>query len=250
METQSPGTPPVKRPSWLQFILYLVVGIGLFALGSLALGELVAVDSPYLLPLLGLVSLLTLGGTAVLLGTILPSPISLADWGIRPWRWEWLWLPISIGISALFLPLRAGIGVAAELLINGNLDSLTTRSELLTPTAATWSGFLLTFLGVAVLVPVAEELFFRGLLHTWLQKRLDRFWPRALISAGLFGAAHYDSLGVALSSFVLGLIAAYVYERTRSLLTPILIHMTTNGAAVILMYAAIALQQLLPQLAA
>lgn len=237
-----------KRPFWLYFLLFLLAGIGTFAGGTAVLAETLSPDNPLFILLISLTSLLTLGGTAFLLG-ILPGNVTLADLGLRPFRWQWRWLWISIGLSVALLPLRAIIGLIFELLLSGDMEGLNARAELLQPTEFTAVGFLISLLAVGLIVPVAEELFFRGLLHTWLQKHTTTPWPRILLTSSLFGLAHYDSLGVVASSFVLGVLAAILYERTRSIIAPILVHMTTNSIAMGLLYLAIWASANLPEFA-
>jgi membrane protease YdiL (CAAX protease family) len=107
---------------------------------------------------------------------------------------------------------------------------------------------LLTFIGVGILVPISEELYFRGLLHTWFWSKSRRVWLRVLLSTLVFGAAHYDTIGVVAASAIIGVVNAIAYERTRSLVLPIVVHMTTNGTAAILLYASLALMEALPNL--
>ncbi|MCA9919202.1 MAG: CPBP family intramembrane metalloprotease, partial [Anaerolineales bacterium] len=64
--------------------------------------------------------------------------------------------------------------------------------------------------------------------------------------ATLFGLAHADSIGVVAASAVIGVVNALAYERTRSLFIPIVIHVTTNSAAVLLLYLMLALAELIP----
>ncbi len=75
--------------------------------------------------------------------------------------------------------------------------------------------------------PVAEELFFRGLLYGWLRSRVGiarGIW----ISALLFAALHMDPVAF-LPILGLGLLFGWVYERTGSLAAPIAIHVFHNG---------------------
>jgi membrane protease YdiL (CAAX protease family) len=104
---------------------------------------------------------------------------------------------------------------------------------------------LLNLIGAGLLVPIAEELYFRGLLYGWLKTRLG-FWLRVLISSAIFGLAHFDSIAVVASSFVLGMVNAVAYEKSKSLWLPIAIHMVTNSAAIILLYLAMVLVQFMP----
>jgi membrane protease YdiL (CAAX protease family) len=85
-------------------------------------------------------------------------------------------------------------------------------------------------LAVVVLAPIAEELFFRGIVfNAWLREG-GRRWAY-IGSAALFAAVHL-SLVSALPIFLLGLALAWVYERTRNLLAPIAMHATVNGISV------------------
>jgi uncharacterized protein len=77
--------------------------------------------------------------------------------------------------------------------------------------------------------PVVEELVFRGFLLTrWAR----RFGVRSgmVFSALLFGLLHFTL--APLGAFALGLVAAVLYLRTRSLVAPILAHVTANSTIV------------------
>jgi uncharacterized protein len=85
-------------------------------------------------------------------------------------------------------------------------------------------------LAVVVLAPIAEELFFRGIVfNAWLREG-GRRWAY-VGSAALFAAVHLSFVSV-LPIFLLGLALAWVYERTRNLLAPIVMHATVNGISV------------------
>lgn len=81
----------------------------------------------------------------------------------------------------------------------------------------------------AVVAPAVEELVFRGFLLTrWAR----RFGVRSgvVFTALLFGLLHFAL--APLGAFALGLVAAVLYLRTRSLLAPILTHATANSTIV------------------
>ncbi len=80
---------------------------------------------------------------------------------------------------------------------------------------------------VTVAGPVAEELFFRGVLYGWLRARIG-VWKGLGITAFLFAAMH-GNLTVFLPIFGLGLLFGWVYEQTGSLAAPIGIHVLHNG---------------------
>jgi uncharacterized protein len=233
--------PPEQRPRWKNLIIFLVVGIGLYSLATLAVALLFEEITIWATFLVTLLSGLILGGSFYLLG-VLPGKISPAALGLHPPRWRAEWLMIGLVVSLLFMPLRSALGVIVELIVVGDLESLNARSELFTAGGAfTWEGLLLAILGIGLIVPFAEELYFRGLLHGWLMQR-TRLWPRVLISSAIFGLAHFDSLAVVVSSAILGVVNALALEKTRSLWVPILIHTVTNLAGVILIYLTLANQ--------
>jgi hypothetical protein len=67
---------------------------------------------------------------------------------------------------------------------------------------------------------------------------------RIFASSLIFGLFHFDSIGVVFSSFILGVIAAWIYERTRSLLTSVIVHVTTNSIAIVLVFVGLWVQDL------
>ncbi len=80
---------------------------------------------------------------------------------------------------------------------------------------------------VVIWAPLVEELTFRGLLYGTLRTRLAP-WPAALVSAAIFALPHgYGVLGSA-SVLMSGLLWAFAYERTRSLLPGLLAHCINN----------------------
>lgn len=235
--------------SWLDLILYLLVGVGTFVLLSAAISGLFEQLSPGVSFLLFLANVVCLGGTTYLLG-IRRGKISWASLGLRPFQASWQWLLIGVGLAVLLLPGRALLGLLVQMLIEGNLDSLQARSDIILGGALefSWVGFFSTFVGVGLLVPISEELYFRGLLHSWFWGKTERVWLRVLASATIFGLAHADSVSVVAASFVIGVVNAIAFERTRSLFIPIVIHLTTNSAAALLLYLSLALLEFFPAL--
>ncbi len=97
------------------------------------------------------------------------------------------------------------------------------------PQAIVWIGFRL--IGAALVVPIAEEFFWRGFLIRWLVRPDFRTvapgtftWLSFLITSGLFAAEH--------AHWLVGLMAGIAYNllwyRTRSLKACILAHGVSN----------------------
>lgn len=89
--------------------------------------------------------------------------------------------------------------------------------------------------GVIVVAPVAEELFFRAFFYRALRTRL-RVWPAALIDGIVFGALHFQGLDTLIILPVIGLFGValcLVYERTGSVFAVIAIHAAFNTVAML-----------------
>jgi membrane protease YdiL (CAAX protease family) len=228
--------PPAVR--WRDLALYLLGGFGLFFLISLALSALFHDTNIYTSFALYLANFLTFAGAAYYFGLRRPG-LTLADFGLRPF--DPRWLAAALLLAAAVLPLRAGAALLAEALTGGSLTDMQSRLDIIAPSGPLAVNFVVTLLGVGVLAPIAEELYFRGLIHRWFRSRFA-FWPAVLLSSGLFALGHFDSIAVVASTFFLGIVLAVVFERGRSLWLPILIHMINNSLAVVLLYTVLLLQ--------
>jgi membrane protease YdiL (CAAX protease family) len=80
-----------------------------------------------------------------------------------------------------------------------------------------------------VAAPLFEEFIFRGLIFGGLRRSVG-FWPAALASSAVFAIMH-TSISI-VPVFALGLATAWAYERTRSLLAPMLAHAAYNACAI------------------
>jgi uncharacterized protein len=91
---------------------------------------------------------------------------------------------------------------------------------------------------VAGLVPFAEELFFRGMLYPVLRSRMG---PIAAIvaNAALFSVAHFIPLLIP-GLFVVGLLLAYLRERSGSIWPSVCLHALQNSLALVSIAAAFA----------
>lgn len=85
----------------------------------------------------------------------------------------------------------------------------------------------LVVLSVVIMAPIAEEIFFRGVVFNALLREGGRRWAY-LGSAALFGVIHLELVAI-VPLFLLGLALAWIYERTNNLLAPIAMHATVNG---------------------
>lgn len=100
-----------------------------------------------------------------------------------------------------------------------------------------WLGMLGFALLVAIVAPIAEEVFFRGMVFRSLMNGIG-LWPAAVVSGVLFGAVHIDSfdedrLLQVVPLAVLGVAFAVLYIWAGTLYAPIALHATNNALAVL-----------------
>lgn len=90
---------------------------------------------------------------------------------------------------------------------------------------------ILVFITTAILAPIEEEIIFRGIIYNAFAKVRKGAFP-VIASAILFGLIHVIFVQV-VYTFFMGLITALVYEKTKNLSYPILIHAFANGISVL-----------------
>lgn len=92
--------------------------------------------------------------------------------------------------------------------------------------------FIIEFISVAVLAPIIEELVFRGLCYRYARRSFPAF-AAALISGAVFGIAHGNLISFVFTT-VLGIVLAYAYEISGSIVPSMLIHIGFNAGSYIL----------------
>lgn len=149
--------------------------------------------------------------------------------GLERWTGPDPWAAARTGLAwgvAVWLPATA-LAVAITLLLEAvGIEPEIEAAERILRAIDPW----LVVVPIVVIAPIAEEVFFRGIVFNAFLREGGRRWAY-LGSALLFGAIHL-SLVSFLPIVLLGLALARVYERTRSLVAPIALHATFNGLSV------------------
>ena len=91
------------------------------------------------------------------------------------------------------------------------------------------------YAAIGLLVPIAEEMVFRGGI---LRKLLDIFgqrwhWAAIAVSAILFGALH-GNLAQGIHAFIIGLLLGWMYYRTKSIIPTVTLHWVNNTVAYVM----------------
>lgn len=91
-------------------------------------------------------------------------------------------------------------------------------------------GLLPELLGSCLVIPLAEELLYRGVVYRRLRESFD-VRAALLISAFIFGVVHANLVQFFYAA-LLGLLLAFLYEKTGYFYAPLLGHITANAVAV------------------
>lgn len=108
--------------------------------------------------------------------------------------------------------------------------------------STTGVSLIIVFASLVILPPIAEEITFRGFLYTGLRNKLPKI-TAAIITSVLFALGHLQ-LGsgnaplwaAALDTFVLSMILVYLRDKTKSLWSPIYVHMIKNCLAFLVLF--------------
>jgi len=169
---------------------------------------------------------------AVYLFAVRQPGSSWAELGVR--RTDGRWFAAAFGL--LF------VQFAGMALINLYIIPLFTGSAFENPQAEQITGglalsptdLLLLLLLIAVVAPIVEELFFRGMLYPVMRRRWGVPWAIGL-NALAFALIHFIPLLIPALFFV-GLVLAWVRQRSNSVLPGIFLHALQNGLVVYAIY--------------
>lgn len=155
--------------------------------------------------------------------------LSWKDFGFRPLTKKSavqliLWSIIGIVLNGLVLSLTA-------LIWSGESSKADTIES---------TGFIFSILMVAVIAPIAEEVVFRGVVYKYFRMRFGMV-AGIMMNGVLFGLNHAPSWELVMNAAVMGAFFAYIYERSGTLWTPIIVHGLTNAAVTTLFFLIIGL---------
>ncbi|MEX0807513.1 MAG: type II CAAX endopeptidase family protein [Dongiaceae bacterium] len=225
---------------WLALILLLaqvVPGI-LTGMGSLFFGSTILTDPSSPASQYVILVAVTGSGLAMFIGIdIMRRRRHLAwrDLGIRPTTLA----PCAVAVLLflIYIILDGYLVKTLELDPDGTLTE-ELAGQFISPQSSLLQ-IALAMLSLGIMVPIAEELLFRGMVLRWLQERTGAGAAIA-ISSLLFATVHFYFLvldpGIGLfvtgQIFVLGLLLGWLYVWSRSIWPPIVLHVVNNLATV------------------
>jgi membrane protease YdiL (CAAX protease family) len=166
-------------------------------------------------------------GLLAVTGGLVVAPRTLA--GLRLLPASHAWRSVAIGL-ALAIPAWVGVTLLANL-CSGLLDALGLPQETgIVSTVMQRGDPTVLVLAIVLVAPIAEELFFRGVVYNaWEREYGTRV--AVLGSAALFSLIH-GSLVQLLPIFILGIALAQLYRLTRSLPATMAMHAGFNAVTV------------------
>lgn len=210
--------------------ILLGVGVGIAQTVGWGNGDISTLESNISLNF-GLFAVSRLSALALVLTFIRRRGISLRQFGFKSFR-----LLPTLGrliISSLSL-----IAVSTAVFYLGELLwpslNLEQAQEVVFNRAQGTGQLVMAFVALVIIAPVVEEVIFRGLLLPAYVKRWG-IWAGTLVTSLLFGLVHWQ-LNVGIITFIMGLLLAWLYLKSRSLWPAIMFHSLKNLLAFYLIF--------------
>ncbi|WP_100934852.1 CPBP family intramembrane glutamic endopeptidase [Candidatus Chlamydia corallus] len=162
--------------------------------------------------------------------------------GERPLKSSWRALGSAIRMWIIIIPATQLIGIMMSKFLTLVIPTQEIYTQEVTQEVQNslpiTGHYISMILNLGVLTPFGEEVFFRGILQTFLKNKMTR--TRALIcSSIIFSFIHIEhSLGSLIFVpvlFVFSLSAGFLYEKDRHILSPIALHGLFNLTSLMLL---------------
>lgn len=147
-------------------------------------------------------------------------------------------MSLKDAVNRVGLGLVAGIGYAAVILAVTKLINYSGTGSVPGGQLNNLTDYILLIIGGSIVAPISEEFFFRGVafggVKKWLENRgfKDSFVLSLAFSSIFFAAVHgYDIFGTTVV-LIAGIIFAFLYYKTGSLLSPMIAHAFYNGVLI------------------
>ena len=232
-----------KRIWWMLFVIPMWV-VGCFFVALLLVGALV-----WLLVTVFNVSFNSLNQTVLntvivaIIYTITLVLVVVVPWLVKKYRTTWVdvgltrlprWTDILLTPAGLIVYLICSailIYVAslifpwfkADQVQDVGFDQISQRYE-----------YILAFVTLVVVAPIAEEIIFRGYMYGKLKKFVP-IWVAIVVTSLIFGAIH-GAWNLAIDTFALSIILCLLREFTGNIWSSILLHMVKNGIAFYILF--------------
>ncbi|MEQ8698434.1 MAG: type II CAAX endopeptidase family protein [Bauldia litoralis] len=240
MTAGAPIPPPAPPRAIKGRDVFLTIGFAvlLFFAGSLVAMQVVRPDAmlgPHrqfvVLLQLALMAFAMLG--AVYLVPIRRSGLSWRDLGYVACDPRWIKRALLMAFVLVPALLAFGYFFRQVMPKTGTPDIV----AMIAPAGFSWIVAATIILYAGFLTPIAEEIFFRGLIYGWLRRHMGATGAAVLAAAGF--AILHQRIEAVIAAFFTGLILTWFYEKSGSLLPSIALHQAINATQLVLVYLSV-----------
>lgn len=208
----------VAQPGWPEIAVALVVYLIFVA----ALGLWMTNTGDDLAAFRGIVGMAANGaiGVIALLAAVGLRIRNFHTFGFRATERKWLAIAAVIGIFAF------GLSFVVEGVYFHFITEVNTQADFQAAAKGGLVSLLVLLVAGALLTPFGEEVVFRGVIATALNRH--GAWAGVLGSAVIFAAAHGPSV-IFFDALMVGILIGILYRKTGSLWPALIIHVVYNG---------------------
>lgn len=163
---------------------------------------------------------------AIYLIALKPKQLSWNQVGVNPFHKRY-WGPI-VGWTIALVVGSIGLLIIMSLLGVGSENSKTESIR----TQMTVMHIIIAWVSAGVISPIYEEILYRGFLYRWFRSKYG-VRTGMIISSFIFMIVHIPTYNVLPVTFISGLLFAWTYERTKSVVPSMIIHSVFNTIALI-----------------
>lgn len=208
----------IRQPGWPE----IAIAVGVYALGVSVLGcwmlQQPNDQAIFRINIAGAVNFAL--GFAGLLVAYLYRVRNWRAFGFRPTTLKWIAISIALGVIGF------GLIFIVEAVYFHFITEVNTQADFQAAAKGGLAAMLLLLCTGAVLGPIGEELVFRGVVQSALEKYGS--WVALVGSSLMFAAIHGPSV-IFVDALVMGLFFGAVFRLSGSIWPAVTLHMTYNG---------------------
>jgi membrane protease YdiL (CAAX protease family) len=223
----------IMQPAWvlIGFGLSVIITWVLLYLLTWSGVSLSGIDETILNTIFAAVIYLLALGLVIALPRVWRSYTSKKDMGLTRWP-SWTDIGLApLGFIVYFIASSLLVFIASS--IFSGFDISQVQETGFTRFSQSYE-YILAFVTLIIVAPVAEELLFRGYLYGKLKKRLP-VWLSIFITSVIFGLVHWQ-WNVGLDVFALSIVLCSLREVTGNIWSGMLLHMLKNSVAFFIIF--------------
>lgn len=215
-------TQMIRQPGWPE----IAIAVGVYVIGISILGYWLLLQPDdkaiFRINMAGAINFAL--GVAGLLGAYLYRVRNWQAFGFRPTTLKWIAISIALGVVGF------GLIFIVEAVYFHFITEANTQADFQAAANGGFAAVLLLLFTGAVLGPIGEELVFRGVVQSALEKFGS--WVALFGSSLMFATIHGPSV-IFVVAFVMGLFFGAVFRLSGSIWPAVTLHVVYNGLTLI-----------------